>query len=91
MYKPLLLLSCALMLTACASGVRPTGASLTMPLPSPQDMTPCETQIPPPASGARADLLANHVETAKALHSCAAKQAALVRHIQAVRQAQTAR
>lgn len=87
MSRLLLPLLCALMMTACASGVRPTGASLKLPRASPQDMLPCQATVTPPASGQAGDLLANHLQAMRQLQECAARQAGLAQHIQAVTRA----
>lgn len=86
MCKRLLLLSFVWMMTACASGVPPTGASLTLPNPSPQDAQPCP-EPDQPANGSRAEVLMNHVALAKVYRECQRRQAALVQHIKAVQQA----
>ena len=88
MCKRLLLLSFALMTTACASGARPTGASLTLPNPPVLEMQACP-EPEQPANGSRAEILANHVALAKHYRECQRRQAALARHITAVQQALT--
>lgn len=85
MSRHLLPLLLASTLTACASGVPQTAASLTLPDPPAQDMQPCP-DLPDPASGKAGDLLANHVATAKAYQECKARQAALAEHARKIKQ-----
>lgn len=86
MCKRLLLITLVLTMTACAFGPPRIVAKTTMPAPSAQDMTDCP-ELALPTSGRAGDLLANHVETAKAYHECRARQAGLADYIRRVRQA----
>ncbi|MFZ5483502.1 MAG: Rz1-like lysis system protein LysC [Pseudomonadota bacterium] len=67
MSKPLPLIALASMLTACASGPPPTPT--TGRSPPPHLVIPCPA-LPAPASGRAGDLLANHVMTMRAYHTC---------------------
>ena len=82
----LALLAAALMLTACASGGRPTPAPILL-LP-PAHLTQQCTAPPPPTSGALADLLSNHITTARLLHQCRDRNQGLVEWMEAVNAAQ---
>lgn len=86
MCRLLLLPLSALMLTACASGVPPTGANLRLPDPSAQDMQPCP-DLPAPTSGKAGDLLANHVTVAKLYQECRTRQQGLAEHAAKVKHA----
>lgn len=66
----------ALMLTACASGVRPM-PTVTLTPPA-SDMQKCPETIPDPASGKTQDLVANHVLAMKTYHECKDRHNGLV-------------
>lgn len=69
MLKKLLpLMIAAWMLTACASGAQPTQEPNLL---APASLTAaCPAQLPQPASGKPADLLANHTVAARIYHNC---------------------
>lgn len=73
-------------LTACASGPQPIVA--TYPAPPATLTQPCPLSTPEPASGAPADLLANHTGWALALHRCRARHADLIDWLDAIRNPQ---
>lgn len=74
------LLAALLLTTGCALGSRPMPAD-SLPLPnlaiSPEAMEHCPEEIPPPKSGDRSDLLANHIEAMRIYHACRLRQRAL--------------
>lgn len=69
-----MMVTAALILTACASGV-PRTTALTLKPPE-ADKAECPP-LPQPTSGSLADLLANHVTVAKAYHQCRDRHKAL--------------
>jgi hypothetical protein len=79
MYKPMLAVACALMMTACASTTPPIGENSPPRIrqrPVQADLEEC--QAPPEAKdGSRAEVLANHVLVAKAYYDCQERHRAL--------------
>lgn len=75
MRNKILLLSAALILTACASGVMRTPAPILTP--PEEDMRPCPP-LPLPTSPQINDLLTNHIEVAKAYHRCRDRHQGLI-------------
>lgn len=82
MFKRILIISLALsMLTACASGVRPTAAVLSQSTQITLDQSTMQkyaTQLPQPADGKQSTLLQNHVLSAQLYHQCAIDHNALI-------------
>lgn len=70
----IMMITAALTLTACASGVPRTTAPTLKPPEA--DKAECPP-LPQPTSGRLADLLADHVTVAKAYHQCRDRHKAL--------------
>jgi len=58
------------MLMGCASGMQLMPAAPKRSPPPASSTTPCQDELPQPASAKGTDLLANHVEAAKLYHDC---------------------
>ncbi len=75
MFKLILPLCAASMLTACASGTQPTRAPTLLPPESEMQLCPA---LPPATSGTMTDLITNHIAVAKAYHQCRDRHQGLV-------------
>lgn len=86
--RSLLLLSAALMLTACAAGPQPTPdlgavmqATRPVPVPPPASLLVVPPTLPPPRSGSMPDLLANHLAVARQYHLLRSQVCLLLAHL----------
>ena len=81
--KTLMLLSAALVLSACASGKRPMPeVIMAQAVPAPVSLTVKPAPLPQPQSGQLPELEANHREVAKAYHQLANRYCQLLAFLQ---------
>lgn len=79
MYKPMLAVACALMMTACASTTPPIGENSPPRIrqrPPQADLAECQV-LPEAKDGSRSEILSNHVLVSKAYHDCLERHHAL--------------
>ena len=83
--KPLMLLSAALALSACASGKRQMPEPeviVAQAVPAPVSLTVKPAPLPQPQSGQLPELEANHREVARAYHQLASRYCQLLAFLQ---------